>query len=285
MDASPMLDASLLAARLQDAALADRLTRSDRPVLVNGTQALVRLLLEQARADAEAGHDTAGFVSGYRGSPLGRLDQELWANRELLDRHRIVFKPGINEDLAATMVWGTQQASVFPGAKVSGVFGMWYGKGPGVDRTGDAFRHANMVGTSRLGGVVAVAGDDHATQSSTFAHQSDFAFQAAMMPVLHPAGIADYLPLGLAAYALSRFCGLWVGFKAVTETAESAGTIAIPRPRCPGLRAAPSSSAGCCRNACRLHSPGSVPTRLTGWCSAQRMHASASSPWARHTMT
>jgi indolepyruvate ferredoxin oxidoreductase len=224
MDASPMLDAALL-----DASLEDRLTRSDRRVLLNGTQALVRLLLEQRRADAAAGLDTAGFVSGYRGSPLGRLDQELWANRALLDQHRIVFKPGVNEDLGATMVWGSQQVGLFPGARAAGVFGMWYGKGPGVDRTGDAFRHANMVGTSALGGVVAVAGDDHAAQSSTFAHQSDFAFQAAMMPVLHPAGIADYLPLGLAGYALSRFSGVWVGFKAVTETCESGGSIDIPR--------------------------------------------------------
>jgi indolepyruvate ferredoxin oxidoreductase len=225
MDASPMLDTRLLDARLDD-----RLTRSDRPVLINGTQALLRLMIEQARADQEAGLDTAGFASGYRGSPLGRLDQEFWANRDLLAQHRITFKPGLNEDLAATMVWGTQQVGIFPGAKHQGVFGLWYGKGPGVDRTGDAFRHANMVGTSPFGGVVAVAGDDHATQSSTFAHQSDFAFQAAMMPVLHPAGIADYLPVGLAAYALSRFSGLWVGFKAVTETAESGGTIRIPTP-------------------------------------------------------
>jgi indolepyruvate ferredoxin oxidoreductase len=230
MDASPMLDARLLDARPLRESLEDRFTRADAPVLLNGTQALVRLLLEQARADQQAGLNTGGFVSGYRGSPLGRLDQELWAHKALLDQHRIVFKPGLNEDLGATMVWGTQQLATFPGAKVQGVFGMWYGKGPGVDRTGDAFRHANMVGTSPHGGVVAVAGDDHAAQSSTFAHQSDFAFQAAMMPVLHPAGISDYLDFGLAGYALSRFSGLWVGFKAVTETAESGGTLSIPHP-------------------------------------------------------
>jgi indolepyruvate ferredoxin oxidoreductase len=230
MDATPMLDANLLKQDRLASTLEDRFSRSDAPVLLNGTQALVRLLLEQARADAAAGLDTAGFVSGYRGSPLGRLDQELWAHKALLDQNRIVFKPGLNEDLAATMVWGTQQLEIFPGARARGVFGMWYGKGPGVDRTGDAFRHANMVGTSARGGVLAVAGDDHATQSSTFAHQSDFAFQAAMMPVLYPASIHDYLALGLAGYALSRFSGLWVGFKAVTETCESGGTVAIPRP-------------------------------------------------------
>jgi len=231
MDATPMLDANLLKQGLLSATLEDRFSRSDSSVLLNGTQALVRLLLEQARADQAAGLDTAGFVSGYRGSPLGRLDQELWAHKDLLDQNRIVFKPGVNEDLAATMVWGTQQVSVFPGARTQGVFGMWYGKGPGVDRTGDAFRHANMVGTSALGGVLAVAGDDHAAQSSTFAHQSDFAFQAAMMPVLYPAAIDDYLPLGLAGYALSRFSGLWVGFKAVSETCESGGTVEVPRPK------------------------------------------------------
>jgi indolepyruvate ferredoxin oxidoreductase len=225
MDASPMLDAARLATSLED-----RFSRTDGSVLLNGTQALVRLLLEQARADRAAGLDTQGFVSGYRGSPLGRLDQELWAHKALLEKHRIVFKPGLNEDLAATMVWGTQQLEVFPGARTRGVFGMWYGKGPGVDRTGDAFRHANMVGTSALGGVLAVAGDDHAAQSSTFAHQSDFAFQAALMPVLYPASIHDYLTLGLAGFALSRFSGLWVGFKAVTETCESGGTVEVPRP-------------------------------------------------------
>lgn len=214
--------------RLHDMTLEDRFSQDDAPVLLNGIQALVRLLLEQARLDKVAGLETAGFVTGYRGSPLGRLDQELWARRALLDRHRIVFKPGVNEDLAATMVWGTQQLGLFPGARVGGVFGLWYGKGPGVDRSGDAFRHANMVGTSALGGVLAVAGDDHATQSSTFAHQSDFAFQAAMMPVLYPSGIDDYLPLGLAGFALSRFSGLWVGFKALTETVESGGTVTIP---------------------------------------------------------
>ncbi|MCC7284515.1 MAG: indolepyruvate ferredoxin oxidoreductase family protein [Acetobacteraceae bacterium] len=221
-----MLDVTSLATSLDD-----RFSRSDAPVLLNGTQALVRLLLEQARADADAGLDTRGFVSGYRGSPLGRLDQELWAHQALLDQHRITFTPGLNEDLAATMAWGTQQLEIFPGARTRGVFAMWYGKGPGVDRSGDAFRHANMVGTSALGGVLAVAGDDHAAQSSTFAHQSDFAFQAAMMPLLYPASIDDYLPLGLAGYALSRFSGLWVGFKAVTETSESGGTLAIPHPR------------------------------------------------------
>jgi len=231
MDATPMLDANLLTQGLLSTTLEDRFSRSDSTVLLNGTQALLRLLLEQARADAAQNLDTAGFVSGYRGSPLGRLDQELWVHKDLLDQNRIVFKPGVNEDLAATMVWGTQQVSVFPGARTQGVFGMWYGKGPGVDRTGDAFRHANMVGTSALGGVLAVAGDDHAAQSSTFAHQSDFAFQAAMMPVLHPASIDDYLPLGLAGYALSRFSGLWVGFKAVSETCESGGTVEIPRPK------------------------------------------------------
>lgn len=224
MDATPLLDAARLAPLLED-----RFTEADRPVLLNGMQALVRLLLEQARADRAAGLNTGGFVSGYRGSPLAKLDQELWAQRALLTDHNITFKPGVNEDMAATMVWGTQQLQSFPGARVDGVFGLWYGKGPGVDRTGDAFRHANMVGTMRHGGVLAVAGDDHATQSSTFAHQSDFAFEAALMPVLHPASVNDYIATGLAGWAMSRFAGLWVGFKTPTEIAESGGSMRVPR--------------------------------------------------------
>jgi indolepyruvate ferredoxin oxidoreductase len=225
MDATPLRDAAQLTGSLDD-----RFTESARPVLLNGMQALVRLLLEQARDDVAQGFNTGGFVSGYRGSPLAKLDHELWLQRALLDQHRIVFRPGVNEDLAATMVWGTQQLQSFPGARVDGVFGMWYGKGPGVDRSVDALRHANIIGTMEKGGVLAVAGDDHAAQSSTFAHQSDFAFQSACLPVLHPAGIDDYIPLGLAGYAMSRFAGLWVGFKAVSETAESGGTVTLAQP-------------------------------------------------------
>jgi indolepyruvate ferredoxin oxidoreductase len=198
------------------------------PVLLTGTQALVRLLLEQARRDRAAGLDTAGFVSGYRGSPLGGVDQELWRRRALLEAHRIRFEPGLNEDLAATMLWGTQQAAAFPGARHQGVFGLWYGKGPGVDRSADALRHGNIFGTASLGGVVAVSGDDHAAQSSVLPHQSDLVFEAVMIPVLQPAGVDEIVPLGLAGYALSRFSGLWAGMKTVAETVEGAATLVLP---------------------------------------------------------
>lgn len=198
------------------------------PVLLTGTQAIVRLLLEQARRDRAAGHRTAGFVSGYRGSPLGGVDQELWRRRVLLDAHGIRFEPGVNEDLAATMLWGTQQAAAFPGARHEGVFGLWYGKGPGVDRSADALRHVNTFGTASLGGVVAVSGDDHAAQSSVLPHQSDLVFEAVTIPVLQPAGVDEIVPLGLAGYALSRFSGLWVGMKTVAETVEGAATLVLP---------------------------------------------------------
>ena len=208
--------------------LETRFVELGAPVLLTGTQALVRLLLEQARRDRAAGLDTAGFVSGYRGSPLGGVDQELWRRRALLEAHRIRFEPGLNEDLAATMIWGTQEAAAFPGAKHQGVFGLWYGKGPGVDRSADALRHVNIFGTARHGGVVAVAGDDHAAQSSVLPHQTDMVFEALMIPVLQPASVAEIVPLGLAGYALSRYAGLWVAMKTIAETVEGASTLVLP---------------------------------------------------------
>ncbi|WP_291297565.1 indolepyruvate ferredoxin oxidoreductase family protein [Elioraea sp.] len=208
--------------------LESRFVELDAPILMTGTQAIVRLLLEQARRDRAAGLDTAGLVSGYRGSPLGGVDQELWRRRKLLDAHRIRFEPGLNEDLAATMLWGTQQAAAFPGAKHQGVFGLWYGKGPGVDRSADALRHVNTFGTARHGGVVAFAGDDHAAQSSVLPHQTDMVFEAVMIPVFQPAGVDEIVPLGLAAYAMSRFSGLWVAMKTIAETVEGAATFVLP---------------------------------------------------------
>ncbi len=207
--------------------LEDRYARESGRVLLSGTQALVRLLLMQRRRDAQAGIETAGFVSGYRGSPLGALDRELWRAREQLDRHHIRFVPGVNEDLAATAVWGSQQTGLFPGARYDGVFGMWYGKGPGTDRSGDAFKHANNAGTAALGGVLAVAGDDHICRSSTLPHQSEFAFVDAMIPVLNPAGVQEIIDLGLAGWALSRFSGLWVGLIAVAETVEQTACVDV----------------------------------------------------------
>ena len=194
-------------------------------IYLSGTQALVRLPLLQRQRDRAEGRNTAGFISGYRGSPLGTYDNALWRARSLLEASDIAFVPGLNEDLAATAVWGSQQVGLFPGAKVDGVFGIWYGKGPGIDRSLDVLKHANSAGTSLYGGVLALAGDDHGCQSSTLAHQSEQAFAAAMMPVLNPAGLQDYLDLGLYGFALSRFSGCWVGFKAISETVESSASI------------------------------------------------------------
>jgi indolepyruvate ferredoxin oxidoreductase len=214
-------------APLLNITLEDKYALSQGRVFLTGTQALVRLLFLQHQRDALAGLDTAGYVSGYRGSPLGGLDQALWKAKAHLAKHQVVFQPGVNEDLAATALWGTQQVNLAAGAKHDGVFGMWYGKGPGVDRCGDVFKHANCAGTWKHGGILAVAGDDHAARSSTVAHQSEHAFKAAMMPVLVPAGVQDYLDLGLHGWAISRYSGCWVGFKAVADTVESSASVDV----------------------------------------------------------
>ncbi len=189
---------------------------------LTGIEALVRLPILQHQRDVEAGLNTAGFISGYRGSPLGGVDQAMWKAKTWLDEHNIHFQPGINEDLAATAVWGSQQVNVFPGAKYDGVFGMWYGKGPGVDRSMDVMRHANAFGTSKYGGVLAVAGDDHACKSSTLPHQSEHMFIGASMPVLSPANVQEVLDLGIFGWELSRYSGCWVSLKAITENMDSA---------------------------------------------------------------
>ena len=207
--------------------LEDKYALGQGRVFLTGTQALVRLLLLQHQRDALAGLNTAGYVSGYRGSPLGGLDQALWKAKQHLSDNQVIFQPGVNEDLAATALWGTQQVNLSQGAKHDGVFGMWYGKGPGVDRCGDVFKHANSAGTWKYGGVLAVAGDDHAARSSTVAHQSEHALKAAMMPVLVPAGVQDYLDLGLHGWAMSRYSGCWVGFKAVADTVESSASVDV----------------------------------------------------------
>jgi indolepyruvate ferredoxin oxidoreductase len=204
--------------------LESRFLDFDQPVLLSGIQALVRLVLEQSRVDRAAGRHTGGLVSGYRGSPLGGLDQELWRRKELLAAHDIRFEPGVNEDLAATMLMGTQQLDVFPGARVDGVFGLWYAKGPGVDRSGDALHCANMAGTHRHGGVLAIPGDDHGAHSSTYPHQTEFIFQNVFIPVLNPGSVQEILDLGLTGYALSRFSGLWVALKTTAETVEQCAT-------------------------------------------------------------
>jgi indolepyruvate ferredoxin oxidoreductase len=198
------------------------------PVFMTGIQALVRLPLMQRRLDRHQGLNTAGLISGYRGSPLGAYDQQLWKARRYLEAHDVVFQPGLNEDLAATALWGAQMHKAYGPTRADGVFGIWYGKGNGVDRTGDVFRNANVLGTSPLGGVLAIGGDDHAAQSSMFPHQTDGIFQSVMMPVLQPASVSEILSLGLAGIALSRFCGLWVAMKTIAEVVESAASFTLP---------------------------------------------------------
>lgn len=208
--------------------LDDRYRRETGRVFLTGSQALVAIMLLQARADRSRGLNTAGFVSGYRGSPLGGVDQAMWRAKKHLDAHNITFMPAINEDLAATAILGTQQVEIEPERAVDGVFSMWYGKGPGVDRAGDALKHGNAYGSSPHGGVLVVAGDDHGCVSSSMSHQSDVAFMAWYMPTLHPANIQEYLEYGLYGYALSRFSGMWIGFKAISEIVESGASVELP---------------------------------------------------------
>jgi indolepyruvate ferredoxin oxidoreductase len=215
------------AVSLAPVTLDDKYLRASGRIYLTGVQALVRLPLMQRERDRAAGLNTAGFISGYRGSPLGTYDNALWSARALLEQHAISFQPGVNEDLAATALWGTQQVSLQDDAEVDGVFGIWYGKGPGVDRSTDALKHANAAGTSRYGGVLLLAGDDHGCQSSTSAHQSEQVLIAAMIPVLNPSTVQDYVDFGLLGFALSRYSGCWVAFKAVAETVESSATIDV----------------------------------------------------------
>ena len=215
----PMID--------KEYSLEHKYTRSEGRIYLSGVQALVRLPLMQQMRDRAAGINTAGFISGYRGSPLGGFDLELWKAKKHLAASSIEFTPGLNEDLGATMVWGSQQTNLFDGAKYDGVFSMWYGKGPGVDRCGDVFKHGNAAGTSKFGGVLALAADDHACRSSTLPHGSELEFVSAMMPVLNPAGVQDILDMGLLGWAMSRFTGRWVGFKTIAETVESSASVNV----------------------------------------------------------
>ena len=189
---------------------------------MTGIEALVHLPMLQHQRDMARGLNTAGYISGYRGSPIGGLDQALWKAKNYLEPHNIVFNPGVNEDLAMTAVWGSQQVNLFEGAKYDGVFGMWYGKGPGLDRSMDVLKHANAFGTSRYGGVLAVVGDDHACKSSTLPHQCEHSFMAASAPVLAPSNVQEILDLGIFGWELSRYSGCWVGLKAITENMDSA---------------------------------------------------------------
>jgi indolepyruvate ferredoxin oxidoreductase len=196
-------------------------------VYLTGTQALVRLPMMQRQRDAAAGRNTACFISGYRGSPLGGFDQSLWSARRFLERNHIRFQPAINEELGATAVWGSQQLGLFPDAKYEGVFALWYGKGPGVDRSGDVFKHGNAAGSARHGGVLLLAGDDHTCKSSTLPHQSEYAFMDASIPVLNPSGVQEILDLGLYGWAMSRYSGCWIAFKTIAETVDSSASVEV----------------------------------------------------------
>lgn len=212
---------------LRAVGLDDKYTASEGTVYLTGVQALVRLPMMQKRRDRAAGLNTAGYITGYRGSPLGTFDDQLAKARKHLDAHDVVFVPGINEDLAATAVWGSQMAEIGGEGRFDGVFSIWYGKGPGVDRTGDAFRHGNLAGSSKHGGVLVLMGDDHTCESSTTCHQSEFALVDAQMPVLSPAGVSELVEYGLLGWALSRFSGTWVGMKCVKDTADASGSVEI----------------------------------------------------------
>ena len=210
---------------LKNVTLDDKYDLTQSRVFVTGYQALIRASLMQQERDRLAGLNTAGYVSGYRGSPLGGLDQQFMRAKSALDKHNVLFQTGLNEDLAATAIWGTQQAELRGEGKYDGVFGMWYGKGPGVDRTGDVFRHANFAGSSKNGGVLALMGDDHTAESSTTAHQSEFHFVDVMIPILNPAGVQEIIDYALYGWAMSRFCGSWAALKCMHETVESTAVV------------------------------------------------------------
>src|SRR5580704_11153433 len=204
----------------KDASLVDKYVAEEGRDVLTGVQALVRMPLVRARLDRAAGRRSAGFISGYRGSPLGTYDTQLDAVSELLRAHDVVVRPAVNEDLGATAVWGTQQVNLYPGARFDGVFGIWYGKAPGVDRSGDVFKHANFAGTWGAGGVLAIAGDDHGAKSSSLAAQSEFAFLDAEIPVVAPASVGEVLDFGVRAFDLSRYAGLWVGMTTVADVMD-----------------------------------------------------------------
>lgn len=213
--------------RLFRVSLADKYDLDTTDVFVNGTQAVVRMCLMQAELDKARGLNTAGYVTGYRGSPLGGIDLQFAQAKQALQDHQIVFTPALNEDLAATAVWGTQQAGLHGENSTDGVFSIWYGKGPGVDRTGDVFRHGNLAGTDKYGGVLVLMGDDHTGESSTVCHQSEYAMMDAMMPVLNPVNLTEMVQFGLHGWAMSRFSGLWIGLKCVKDNIESSASVRL----------------------------------------------------------
>jgi indolepyruvate ferredoxin oxidoreductase len=222
---SPAVEVPAKADPFKGISLDDKFDLSKQKIFATGTQAVVRLLLMQKARDRRAGHNTAGYITGYRGSPLGAVDMQMHSAKPLFDKNDILFQPGLNEDLAATAVWGAQQAELRGDGKYNGVFCIWYGKGPGVDRSGDVFRHANLAGTSPLGGALVMMGDDHTAESSTTAHQSDFHLVDVMMPILAPAGVQEIIDYGIYGIAMSRYASVWVGLKCLKDTIESTSSI------------------------------------------------------------
>ncbi|WP_372398844.1 indolepyruvate ferredoxin oxidoreductase family protein [Azospirillum sp. HJ39] len=218
---------ALATVSLANVSLEDKYALEHGRVYLTGTQALVRLPMMQRQRDLAAGLNTGCFISGYRGSPLGGFDQNLWNARKFLEKNHIQFQPGVNEELGATAVWGSQQVGMFKGAKYDGVFAMWYGKGPGVDRSGDVFKHANAAGTSKHGGVLVLTGDDHNCKSSTFPHQSEHAYMHAMIPVLNPSGVQEILDYGLIGWQMSRWSGCWIAMKTIAETVDTSASVHI----------------------------------------------------------
>ncbi|MED5423495.1 MAG: indolepyruvate ferredoxin oxidoreductase family protein, partial [Pseudomonadota bacterium] len=214
---------------LKNVSLNDKYDLEEGVAFMSGLQALTRIPLVQRRRDMDAGLNTAGFISGYRGSPLGGYDMELMRAKKYLESHNVEFDLGVNEDLAATAVWGTQQVNLLGGSKYDGVFGIWYGKSPGVDRSGDVMRHANAYGTAPKGGVLAICGDDHACKSSTLPCQSDHALYAYMIPMLYPASIQEFVEYGVLGIEMSRYSGCWVAMKVTSENVETSGTVDLSR--------------------------------------------------------
>ena len=206
-------------------ALDDKYTATEGRVFLSGTQALVRLPMVQMQRDRANGLNTAAFITGYRGSPMGNYDLQLMRAKKFLEPNDITFQPGLNEDLAVTAIWGSQQVHLSEGANRDGVLGLWYGKGPGVDRSGDAFKHGNAAGSSQHGGVLAFAGDDHTCKSSSIPHQSDHAFISALMPMLYPSSIHEFIEMGLLGIAMSRYSGCWIGYKVISETVETTSVV------------------------------------------------------------
>ena len=207
--------------------LDDKYSIESGRIFVTGVQALARIPMVQRQRDVLEGLNTAGFISGYRGSPVGGFDQQLWRAKKFLEQNHIHFQPGLNEDLAASAIWGSQQTNLHEGGTYDGVFAIWYGKGPGVDRCGDVFKHGNMSGPAKHGGVLLIAGDDHAAKSSTVPHQSEYAFMDASIPVLNPAGVQEVIDYGVLGFAMSRFSGCWVAFKTTAENMDSSSSIDV----------------------------------------------------------